>query len=54
MSQGIRDETTVSYSPEQNGVAERDNRTVVEAARSSLHAKKLPVRLWAEAVSFAV
>lgn len=51
---GIRHEKSVPYCPEKNGVAERFNRTVFEAARSSLHAKKLPLRLWAEAVVYAV
>lgn len=36
---GIIHETTVSYSPEQNGKAERDMRTIVEAARTMLQAK---------------
>lgn len=50
---GIIHQTTVPYTPEQNGKAERDNRTLVEAARTMLHAKKLPKRLWAEAVNTA-
>ena len=51
---GIRHETSAPHTPEQNGVAERDNRTVVEAARSMLHQKNLPLELWAEAISCAV
>jgi transposase InsO family protein len=35
-AKGIRHETTVSLTPEQNGVAERKNRTLVEGARSML------------------
>ena len=41
------------YSPEQNGSAERENRTLLEAARSMLAAKELPKKLWAEATSTA-
>ncbi|GBM62788.1 Retrovirus-related Pol polyprotein from transposon TNT 1-94 [Araneus ventricosus] len=42
------------YTPEQNGAAERENRTIVEAARSILHHKGFPLKLWAEAVNTAV
>lgn len=41
------------YTPEQNGAAERENRTLVESGRSMLHAKDLPLKLWAEAVNTA-
>lgn len=51
---GIKQETTAPYTPEQNGKAERDNRTIVERARTMLHAKGLPTSLWAEAVNTAV
>jgi len=44
-AKGIILETTAPFTPEQNGRAERDNRTLVESARSMLHAKKLPTRL---------
>lgn len=50
---GIRHRRTVVYTPEQNGCAERENRTVMEAARSMLHAKGLDLYLWAEAVHTA-
>ena len=33
------------HTPEQNGVSERANRTIVEGARSLLHAKRLPLEL---------
>lgn len=39
---GIHRELTTPYTPEQNGVAERKNRTVVEMARSMLQAEGLP------------
>jgi hypothetical protein len=50
---GIKHRFTMPYTPEQNGAAERDNRTLIEAARSMLLAKELPNKLWAEAVSTA-
>lgn len=51
--QGIRHQTTAPYSPEQNGVAERANRTLVEAARSMLHARGMDHKFWGEAVATA-
>lgn len=50
---GITHQKTVAYSPEQNGICERKNRTLVEAARTMLIESKLPKRLWAEAVNTA-
>ena len=50
---GIKHELTVPKSPEQNGVAERMNRTLVESIRSMLADSKLPKRFWAEALSTA-
>ena len=51
---GIRHELTAPYSPEQNSVVERDNRTVVECARSMLYQKSLPLEFWGEAVNTTV
>ena len=51
---GIKHETTALYTPEQNGRAERDNRSIMESACSMLLAKSLPSFLWAEAVGAAV
>lgn len=51
---GIRHQTTVPYSPQQNGVAERMNRTMVERARCMLFHCGLPKKFWAEAVANAV
>ncbi|GJU45485.1 retrovirus-related pol polyprotein from transposon TNT 1-94 [Tanacetum coccineum] len=45
---------SVPYSPQQNGVSERKNRTVMEMARSMLYENKLPKRFWAEAVATSV
>ena len=50
---GIRHEVTVAYSPEQNGVAERMNRTLVESARTMLSHAGLPKGYWAEGVNTA-
>ena len=53
-SKGIVQDPTVPYSPHQNGVAERLNRTLVELVRSMLHHKSLPKHFWAEALAVAV
>lgn len=50
--EGVLQQLTTPYTPEQNGVAERKNRTVVELARSMMKSKGLPN--WAEAVATAV
>ena len=52
--EGVRDELTVPKTPEQNGVAERMNRTLVESVRAVLADARLPHRFWAEALSTAV
>ena len=52
--EGIRHELTVPKTPEQNGVSERMNRTLVESVRSMLSDSRLPRRFWAEALSTAV
>ncbi|KAE8732993.1 hypothetical protein F3Y22_tig00001644pilonHSYRG00148 [Hibiscus syriacus] len=51
---GLRRELIVPYTPEQNDVVERMNRTVVEMKRSMLKAKGLTNQLWAEVVATAV
>lgn len=50
---GIRHETSAPYTPQQNGVAERSIRTIMEAARSMLYAKNIPIEMWGEAVACA-
>ncbi|GJS31463.1 putative ribonuclease H-like domain-containing protein [Tanacetum coccineum] len=48
--EGIRHETSTARTPEQNGVVERRNRTLVEAARTMLSAAKVPFFFWAGAI----
>ncbi|GJS46317.1 putative ribonuclease H-like domain-containing protein [Tanacetum coccineum] len=50
---GIKREYSVAKTPQQNGVAERRNRTLIEAARTMLADSKLPTTFWAEAISTA-
>ncbi|KAI3669359.1 hypothetical protein L6452_40592 [Arctium lappa] len=52
-SVGISHQYSAARTPEQNGVVERRNRTLVEAARTMLSQSDLPLFLWAEAVSTA-
>ncbi|GJR08210.1 retrovirus-related pol polyprotein from transposon TNT 1-94 [Tanacetum coccineum] len=51
--EGIEHQTSTPRTPEQNGVVERRNRTLVEAARTMLSASKLPLFFWAEAIATA-
>nr|GEZ68635.1 hypothetical protein [Tanacetum cinerariifolium] len=50
---GIKREFSVSKTPQQNGVAERKNRTLIEAARTMLADSLLPIPFWAEVVNTA-
>nr|GEW53230.1 ribonuclease H-like domain-containing protein [Tanacetum cinerariifolium] len=50
---GIKREFNVARTPQQNGVAERKNRTLIEAARTMLADSLLPISFWAEAVNTA-
>ena len=52
--EGVQHELPVPKTPEQNGVAERTNKTLVEVVRSMLADARLPHRFWAEALSTAV
>lgn len=51
---GIRHHTTVPHCPQQNAVAERANRTIMEAVRCMLLEAGLDQRFWAEAANTAV
>ena len=48
---GMERQLTVAYTPQQNGVAERRNRTIVEMARCMMTEKGVPFDFWAEAVN---
>ncbi|GJT32229.1 putative ribonuclease H-like domain-containing protein, partial [Tanacetum coccineum] len=52
-SKGIKREYSNARTPQQNGVAERKNRTLIEAARTMLADSFLPNTFWVEAVSIA-
>ena len=51
---GIYREPTIPHTPQQNGVAERMNRTIMDNVRALLYHSKLPLHLWAEALSTVV
>jgi transposase InsO family protein len=51
---GIKRELTTPYNPQQNGVAERKNRTIMEAMNTMIHDQDLPMCLWAEATMVVV
>ena len=51
--EGIHHQNTIPKTPQQNGVAERMNRTLEESIRSMLCESKLPKQFWAEALSTA-
>nr|GFA65629.1 integrase, catalytic region, zinc finger, CCHC-type, peptidase aspartic, catalytic [Tanacetum cinerariifolium] len=48
---GIHHQTSVARTPEQNGVVERRNRTLVEAARTMLSVAKVPLFFWTEGIA---
>lgn len=50
---GIQHQLTVAYTPQQNGVAERMNRTLVERAKCLLYDADLPKCFWGEAINMA-
>nr|GEY22896.1 hypothetical protein [Tanacetum cinerariifolium] len=50
---GIKREFSVLRTPQQNGIAERKNMTLIEAARTMLADSLLPIPFWAEAVNTA-
>ena len=49
--EGIKNQLTIPYTPQQNEVSERRNRTLMEMARCLLYEKKMPLKFWAEAVN---
>jgi transposase InsO family protein len=51
--EGIKLEFSSPYTPQQNGVVERKNRTILDMARTMLDEYKTPDRFWAEAINIA-
>ena len=51
---GIKRELSTPYNPQQNGVAERKNRTIMEAVKAMIHDQDLPMHLWAKVATTAV
>jgi hypothetical protein len=51
--EGIKHEFSYPYTPQQNGVVERKNRTLLDMARTMLDEYKTPDRFWAEAINTA-
>jgi hypothetical protein len=51
--EGIKHEFFAPYTPQQNGVVERKNRTLIDMARTMLGEFKTPERFWLEAVNTA-
>jgi transposase InsO family protein len=50
---GIKHEVLSTYTPQQNGVVERKNRTLITLARTMLDEYNTPENLWAEAINTA-
>ncbi|PNY15444.1 retrotransposon-related protein [Trifolium pratense] len=51
--EGIKRQLTAAYTPQQNEVSERKNRTLLNIVRSMIHARNVPKRFWPEAVKWA-
>ncbi|KAK1695928.1 hypothetical protein QYE76_012625 [Lolium multiflorum] len=51
--EGIKHEFSAPYTPQQNGVVERKNRTIIEMARTMLSEFKSPHNFWGQAISTA-
>src|SRR4051812_7642602 len=49
--EGIKHQYSATYTLQQNGVAERKNRNLIEIARTMLDKYKSPCKLWAEAIN---
>jgi transposase InsO family protein len=45
----IKRDLTTRYNPQQNGVAERNNGTIMEVVKTMIHDQDLPMHLWDEA-----
>jgi transposase InsO family protein len=53
LEEGIKHEFSAPYTPQQNGVAERKNRTLIKMARTMLDEYKTSDRFWTEAINTA-
>ena len=51
--EGIGHEFSVPYTPQQNGIVVRKNRTLIEAARTMLNEYKISYQFWVEAINTA-
>ena len=51
---GIKMELSTPYNTQQNGIAERKNRTITEAAKAMIHDQDIPMYLWEEASSTTI
>jgi transposase InsO family protein len=51
---GIHKQLIVAYTPQQNGVAEKKNHTIINMVRSMLSAKQIPKTFWPKAVNWIV
>jgi transposase InsO family protein len=51
---GIKRELTVSYNPQQNGVVERKNRSIIGSSKAMIHDQEFPMFMWAEACNMVV
>ncbi|MCH92472.1 retrovirus-related pol polyprotein from transposon tnt 1-94 [Trifolium medium] len=54
IDQGIKRQLTTAYTPQQNGVSERKNRTIMNMVRCMLSDKNVPKKFWPENVKWAV
>jgi hypothetical protein len=52
-SQGVKRQLTTAYTPQQNGVSKRKNRTLLNMVRSMISAMEVPKSFWPEAVKWA-
>jgi hypothetical protein len=51
--EGIKHEFFAHYTPQQNGVVERKNRTLIDMARTMLGEYEMPERFWLEAMNMS-
>lgn len=49
---GVKRQLTAAYTPQQNGVAERKNRTIMDMVRCLLSERKMPKKFWGEATKW--